>query len=404
MRRSFGLAAYMAIARRAAQVPPPPRIARPDGPLIWGHATDAVRAAALVQIAARLSRQRPGAHMLLTAAAGVEVPGRLGPQVIPQPVPDETVAAAEAFLGYWAPDLCLWTGGDLRPALVTCSAQFGVPLFLVDADDARLARPSRRWLPDVTRAVLGRFRAVMARSDGAARALRRAGLPEDRITVTGPLRDGAFALSYNESDHEELSGLLRGRPLWLAAMLQPEELDTVMAAQREIGRMAHRSLLIVVPDDPAQGPGIRDRLNQQGLRTAVWSEGQMPEETTQVLLADTHGELGLWYQLAPITLMGSSLTPGGGRDPNEPAAHGSAILHGPNVGRYLARYTRYTEEDAARIVRDRATLATAVQQLFAPDRAAAMAHAAWDVASQGAGVMDRILDLVEATLDADGEA
>ena len=113
--------------------------------------------------------------------------------------------------------------------------------------------------------------------------------------------------------------------------------------------------------------------------------------------------MGLWYRVAPITFMGSSLEAGQwGRDPNEPAAHGSAILYGPNVRRYLSGYSRFAEAGAARIVRDADTLAAAVQRLIPPDQSAAMAHAAWDVASQSAGVTDKILDLVQDTLDVMG--
>jgi len=226
---------------------------------------------------------------------------------------------------------------------------------------------------------------------------------DTEISVTGPFQEGAIALGYNESDREDLASLLRGRPVWLGAMIQPTELDTIMDAHRRVSRLAHRSLLVIVPDDPAEGLRFKARLRAQGWRVAVWSEGAMPEETTQVLLADTFGELGLWYRLAPITFMGSSLESGQwGRDPNEPAAHGSAILYGPNVRRYLSSYSRFAEAGGARIVRDSETLAGAVQRLIAPDQSAAMAHAAWDVASQGSEVTDKIMDLVQDTLDVMG--
>ncbi len=209
-----------------------------------------------------------------------------------------------------------------------------------------------------------------------------------------------MALPYHASDHEDLSALLRGRPVWLAAMLQQNEIDTVLDAHRTVSKLAHRALLIVVPDDPAQGDEFETVLEEGGWRYVVWSEGQMPGETTQVLLADTRGELGLWYLIASTTFMGSSLYPGQvGRDPNEPAAHGSAIPYGPNVRRYLSSYSRFAEAGAARIVRDAPTLAAAVERLIAPDQSAAMAHAARDVASKGAEVTDQILDLVQDTLD-----
>ena len=106
------------------------------------------------------------------------------------------------------------------------------------------------------------------------------------------------------------------------------------------------------------------------------------------------------YRLAPVTFLGGSLVSGvGGRDPFEAAALGSAILYGPNVGRYLAAYSRLASVGAARIVKDAETLAGAVQRLSAPDQAAAMAHAAWEVVTQGAEATDRLLDLLQDTLD-----
>ena len=209
-----------------------------------------------------------------------------------------------------------------------------------------------------------------------------------------------MALPYNQSDHDELSKLLRGRHVWLAAMAQPDELPVILKAHQEVSKLAHRAFLVIVPDDITRTATYRQQLESSGWRFAIWSEGDLPEEATQILLADTVGELGLWYLLATVTFMGSSLFSGqSGRDPNEPAAHGSAILYGPNVSRYLTSYTRYSEAGAARLVRDAETLAAAVQRLIAPDESAAMAHAAWDVSSQGAAVTDQIIDLVQDSLD-----
>jgi 3-deoxy-D-manno-octulosonic-acid transferase len=400
MSRSLSLAAYLAYARRAGRVGDAPTQARPVGPMIWAHAVDAARADTLVHLAERLAGQRQGLHLLLTTTG--TAPTRLDPDgpVLWQLVPEDNVPAAEAFLTHWRPDICLWTGGDLKPALLICAARQNIPLYLVDADEAYLERASWRWFPDMPRAVLGLFTEVLARNEGAARLLRRFGAPERIVSVTGAFQEGAMTLPFNSAEREEMANLLRSRPLWLAAKVQRAELEVVLEAHREVSRLAHRSLLIIAPDVLEDSAEIRRILTERDWRTAVWSEGELPSETTQVILADTKGEMGLWYRLAPVTFMGSSLVSGQhGRDPNEPAAHGSAILYGPNVGRYLNRYSRYAEAGAARIVRDAATLTAAVQRLIAPDQAAVMAHAAWDVASKGAAVTDRIQDMLLDRLD-----
>lgn len=411
MAASLSLTAYLAWARRGnagAGAPFAPAAERPAGALIWGHATSLEHAKALVQLVERLSAQRGntpgvaggGLHLLLTTGEGVHLPAHPRALTFHQPLAGDAAATADAFFAHWRPDVCLWTGGDLRPALVTAAADAGVPMILVDAKTALLEGAGWRWLPDVTGPLLGRFRQIMARSEAVARRLRRLGAPRDRVTVTGVLREGAIALPYDEAQRDEMATALRGRPIWLAAMLDHAELETVLAAHRQASRLAHRLFLIVVPDDIAQAGAFRDTLRRGKWRHAIWSQGGMPQEATQVLLADTRGEMGLWYRLATISLMGSSLLPGmGGSDPNEPAAHGSAILYGPNVGRHLPGYRRYAAGGGACLVQDAETLAAELTRLIAVDRSAAMANAAWEVATAGAEVTDRILDELQDMLD-----
>lgn len=404
MARSISLAAYLAYARRSTSAPPRPDITRPEGELIWGHAPDRTRADALCQIVERLSVQRPGIRLLLTTTAETEISDELAPGILHAELPPDTVVAAEAFLNHWKPDICLWAGGDLRPALISCADTRETPLFLIDAEESHLSRNGWRWFPDLPRSLLEMFAQIQVQNEETARMLRRLGVSDADITVAPALRAEATPLPYNEAEREELAVLLRGRPLWLAANLHSDELETVLEARRKVAQISHRSLLIVVPLNAEHGRKISKRMDEEeNVSVAVWADGDMPKETTQILLAEERRELGLWYRLAPLSFIGHSLLPGmEGCNPNVPAVHGSAILYGPNVRRYLTEYSRFAEARAARIVRDADTLAAAVQNLIAPDQAAMMAHAAWDVASQGAEVTDRILDLIQDTLDVVG--
>mgnify|MGYP002278848044 CR=1 FL=1 len=401
MSRSLGLATYLAYTRRTTAGSYTPMAQRPSGPLVWAHASDQTHVNALLQLLERMRGQRPVLQMLLTArhtyvddkAAGWD-------HVHPEGLPADSLPVAERFLDHWRPDFLLWTGGDLHAALITAASERGIPMALIDIEEDNLGKPGWRWFPDLPDALLRCFDAIMVRDEATKRHLRRIGVPGARIAVTGALLDGAMPLPCVESDRSELSRILLGRPVWLAAMLHEDELDVVLAAHRQISRMALRAILVIVPRDPARTPVFRAGLEQSGLRFVTWSQDEIPEETTQVVLADTQGELGLWYRLAPISFMGSSLVSGAhGSDPNEPAAHGSAILYGPNIRRYLDSYSRFAQSGAARIVRDENTLASAVNSLIPPDKSAAMAHAAWEVASRSAALTDRIADLVQDRLD-----
>lgn len=381
--------------------PPPPR---PEGTVVWYQAATADHADLADDLAERLTQVRPGLHVLLTATPDILRGRPPGPGVLACPLPADEGGAAQAFLAHWRPDAGVWTAGMVRPALLAAAQKGGVPLYLVDADAAHLPAPGWRFIPSATRAALRRFALIMARDGAAESALRRGlGVRDTPITIAGPLRVASKPLPYDEKNHEELAGLLRARPVWLAAHLRPEETAVVLAAYTEIMRVSHRALLVLAPERTEQSGDIRDAVASSGLRHVVWSEGRLPDETTQAILADTANDLGLWYRLAPVSFMGGSLVAGGdGSDPGEPAAHGSAILYGPNIRAYVAEYARYAEAGAARIVRDAATLAGAVRRTLPPDQSARMAHAAWDVATRNAAVMDRVVDMILGALDARG--
>ncbi|MFP4304680.1 MAG: 3-deoxy-D-manno-octulosonic acid transferase [Rhodosalinus sp.] len=372
---------------------------RPPGELVWLHVTGAQRRGPLLRLGQRLAGQRPGLTLLYTAAPDVPPPPRLRGAALWQPLPAEGVGEAQRFMRHWAPDCCLWSGGAPRAALLGAASKAGVPLFLVDADERDLDG-GLTWLLTLRGDAFGRFDAALARDDGAARRLRRLGIPSDRISVIGPLQEGSGPLPCDEAAFDSFSGLLATRPVWLAAMTQPAEVAPVLQAHRATLRLAHRLLLILVPDKPADADAAAADISAAGLLAVRRSAGELPDDATQVYLADTRGEMGLWYRLSPVTFMASSLEAGhGGRDPYEPAALGSAVICGPNMDHHIDACSRLLAGGAARVAGDAASLSDALSHLIAPDRAAAMAQAGWQIVSAGAEVTDRITDLVLDTLD-----
>lgn len=401
---SLSLAAYRAYVKRNPAPEYEPCCPRPKGELIWAHATNRDRFVALVDLCSRLAAQRNGLQVLITYDAERVPDGSTGNAMASLPacnveaLPGDHPDSVEKFLDHWAPDVCLWTGGFLRPNLILAAADRTMPMFLIDASENGFDSRKERWFPEVSRRLLSVFSAIMAQTDAARRRILKLGVAPEDVVLSPQFQPGGQVLPCDLTELDEMTNQLAARPVWLAVEIQPDEVDLVLMAHRQAARLAHRLLLILVP--ATENHDIATRVAAQGFRVADWSQGAIPDEITQVLVVDTPDELGLWYRLAPLAFIGSSLVSGHrGQDPFCAAALGSAVLYGPNVSDHLDAYTRLSAAGAARIVRDADGLGTAVLRLIAPDFAASMAHAGWEVVSSGAELTDQVIEMVQNALD-----
>lgn len=408
MDRSIGLGLYLLAAGRRARggaaAPAPPR---PEGTLVWLAALDPAAGHGLGQLARRLAEERPGLRVLLSAPGGCA--GDTAARVVQTEMPEDATGAVRAFLDHWRPDAVVLTGGRLRPVLVHAAARRAIPLLLAEAPGAlTVDGGSPRWWPGVMRALLRSFARIFALDEPALRALRRAGAPPAASAIGGRLEAESRALGCNEAERAAVARSLGTRPAWLAAALPMAELDMVAAAHLAALRMTHRLLLILVPADLGQAEAMAARLiAHHGLIVARRGSDDELSEETQVYIADTEGELGLWYRLAPIAWLGGTLAgPGCLRHPFEAAALGAAIVHGPVTAPHAAACADLSRAGGSRVLKNSAELGETVGDLLAPDRAARLARAAWEVESAGVEATDQlvraVLELLPAPAPANG--
>lgn len=401
MAQSLGLTAYRALMRRGEAELPRLDLPRPPGELVWIHAAEPGNTAPLVDLAVRLMSLREGLGVLITVPKGAKPPHILQHQeIVVTVVPEEHPASVKAFVHHWHPDTCLWAWGGLRPNLVLATAERKVPMLVIDVDSAGFDGRRDRWLPNVARRLLGAFEVIVVRSPAAARRLTQLGLDRGDFRIVTPLLAGGRALPCDDEDVVAFSATIVGRAVWFANAVGPDEVQTVLKAHKQALRMSHRLLLILRPVDGLAVDRVGELALELDLQAQIWGDGGHPEEVTQLLIALDPGDVGLFYRVAAVSFMGGSLVAGGTAcDPFEAAALGSAVLYGPKVGHFVNAYLRLAAAGAARIVNDVGALGTAVTRLAAPDQAAVMAHAGWDVISEGAVVTDMVVDLVQEALD-----
>ena len=404
MGRSISLAAYRALSRRRYQSPDasdlPPR---PEGELVWTHASDLTRLTAMQDLAHRLRSLRPDVTVLITydmTALKDPIPQAEKPDAWVIPLASDHPMVARSFLAHWRPDICLWMGDQLMVNLVSAAADQAFSMILADVGGSDIQSGRHKWFPTLTRQVVEFFDQIMANSEPAARAVIRLGVTPTKVKVTERLRISAVPPPCSDDDLADVMADLGGRPVWLAAEAQAAEIRPVLSAHRMALRLAHRLLLVLVLDNPKDIDIAKRQLKEMGLRYADWDAGAMIEDAVNVVITGGNDEIGLWYRVAPLAFLAQSLPANArGIAPLAAAALGCAILYGPNVGRYIDSYSRLSSAGAARTVNDGEMLGQALLQLIAPDQAASMALAGWEVATEGADLTDRLIDLISDRLD-----
>lgn len=398
MAYSIGLTLYNLAARPLGEQQDP-RPARPGGSLVWVHSPGGESLGAMLELARRLIEDDGVSVVLTLPDAVVGRPPITGAWV--QPAPPDFPRSVQDFLDHWKPDLAVFAEGEVRPALIHEAQARKLPLLMVEGRAPHLMPGRDGWFPGLIKAALAAFRHVLVLDDAAARAFRKAGADPERLQTTGRMEEGSAALPYVESDRAALAHALATRPVWLAADVTEAEEGAIIAAHREVLKLAHRLLLVLAPQDPSRAPALAQRMEaQEGWRVACRRSDQDPDTETEVYVVEGGAEYGLWYRLAPVTFLGGSLDGTGcARNPMEAAAMGSAILYGPRSGAYGVAYGRLGAARAARMVGSGADLALALGDLLAPDRAARQAQSAWMISSDGAEVTARVMEMIRALLD-----
>ncbi|MEM0948470.1 MAG: glycosyltransferase N-terminal domain-containing protein [Pseudomonadota bacterium] len=363
---------------------------------IWCDVSPGIAMAPVLHLLDRIIAENRGVTVTLTAARGTDLPADLRPTVSYADRPIELRQSMEKFIAENRPQVAVFAGSGLMPSAIDACASAGTATVLVCGDTQPLSGLARRWKEFRLRSRVRRLDHLFANSSKDAQHLRRLGAEADRIEILGPLEEAAPVLHCDEQEWDALASLMSARPAWLAALALKSELPAIEEAQRAASRMSHRLLLIVVPRTPNDGPAMARWFQEQGWQTGLRSDGAEPEPEIQVYIADEEAELGLWYRLAPISFIGSTLTAaeGGGHNPGAPAALGSAILHGPYVADFEREFGRLSEGGGTRLVASGAQLGSAVSEFLSPDRAAKQAHRAWETTFQGAEASDRVVSVV----------
>lgn len=373
---------------------------RPEGTLVWIHGASVGESLSALSLIDRLLAERPNLHVLMTTGTVTSaklLEKRLPARAFHQYVPVDHAGWIQRFLAHWRPDLALWLESELWPNMIQSVAEAGTPLVLLNGRMSEASFVRWKRVPFLIKPLLAQFALCLGQDDEQTARLAALGAPKARSV--GNLKYAALPLPADEAGLTQLQRSIGDRPVWLASSTHAGEEALAARVHRALAA-THRGLLtIVAPRHPDRGGEIAAELRVMGLTVAQRSTGDDPAGA-DIYLADTLGELGLFYRLAPVVFMGKTLLHEGGHNPLEPAQLTCALVSGPHMQNFAAVQDKLRAAGAVVEVADEAALAQAVGGILSDStRCLRLAEAARRVAAAEAGVLDAVLRELGPWLD-----
>jgi len=306
---------------------------RPSGKLIWLHAASVGETISMLQLIEKLLIQNIKSHLIITTgtvSSARLVKNRLPQRTIHQYIPVDRPSYVRRFMNHWKPDIALWTESEFWPNIITETQKHKIPLVLVNG---RISTKSfigwRRGAPSLIKTLLQCFTLCLGQSDIDVDRLKILGAINSKYL--GNLKFAAAPLPANTYIFTALKSAIKHRPVFLAVSTHAGEEEIIATTHKCLKSRFPNLLTIIIPRHPKRGPEILRKVQPILANSMLRSKNGLITDTTDIYIADTIGELGVFYRLTEIVFIGKSLEAFGGQNPLEALNLNCAVIHGPHM-------------------------------------------------------------------------
>ena len=330
------------------------KIKRPSGKLIWFHSASVGETLSVIPLIQKLIKDDSEVNILITSTTMTSAqifekkPLR---QVIHQMAPHDTFFVSRRFLTHWKPDLAIRVESEIWPRILLELKKDETPNFLFNARFSKKTLFKIQQQAESSAFLLSLFDGIHVQENYTKEILAQVGVDVQKISVTGSLKDSRKKLPVDKNDLKKFKKVIGSQNVWLAASTHPGEDEVILAAHKKVG-----GILIIAPRHIERAKQIARLSSLLGFKTQLRSEEPEIKAETSVYIADTMGEMGLWYSLTSVAFVGGSLVEKGGHNPVEVAQSNTYILHGPNTYNALERYDQLRQAGICFLVKNESEL------------------------------------------------
>lgn len=374
-----------------------PVLKRPEGKLIWLHGASVGETLSMLPLIQKLLEIYPNLNIMVTSGTVTSadlMAKRLPERAFHQYLPIDNPVFTTRFIKHWQPDLALWFESELWPAMLSSIKRKNIPLILINGRISNKAFKRWQQFDYISKELLGCFTFCLGQTEEDAYRLRMMGAKDS--FCLGNLKYAGINPPIDALKRQEIMEQINGRPFWVASSTHNDEELRIAKLHKNLKNKIPGLITLFAPRHPNRGLEIKTQITELGLNVALRSANEKITPDTDIYIADTLGEVGIWYDISPLVFIGGSLIPHGGQNFIEPSRMRSAVIVGPHMHNFTDAVNRAKKADGLIQVNDIADLEEMVFTLLNnKELLEAKRSLAYNWATSEAKVLDGIVEKVK---------
>jgi len=338
---------------------------RVAGNLVWFHGSSVGELLSILPLVYELEKNQSIKQILITSStlSSAEIFKKFKfNKTVHQFFPIDSVLYSHKFLNYWKPAIAIFVESEIWPSIFSVLTKKNTPLLLLNARITKKTFDKWNYIKSFSNSVFKNISRAYPQNNETFNYLKK--LNVSKIKIMGNLK-------FVNNEHDKLIKLdrallknLKNRKIWCASSTHSGEEVLCSKVHLNLKKKYKNLLTIIIPRHVHRVDKIVQEINGLKLNVVLHSSNPKKIKDADIYLVDTYGETKKFYNSSDVVFMGKSLVGKGGQNPLEPARHGAAVLHGPNIDNFSDIYKLLDKLKITHKVKNLSSLTNLVNKLL----------------------------------------
>ncbi len=308
---------------------------RPNGKLIWINGVSIGEAKSGLTIAKEFLVNKPNCNILFSTSTISAYREMLKQKehLILVYLPIDLRFLIKRFVKYWKPDLTIFMESEIWPNIINELHNKKLRFTIVNG---RMSDKSFFWWKSLnffTRPMFSKISSCTTQDEISKNRFKKLGVKN--VDCSSNIKFLSNKLSFEKKDHISLKKKLGKKTVITFFSTHKNEEMIIIDCFDVLSKTFKNLLFIIIPRHLKNSYGIEKNLKKKKYSYGIRSLKENLIKKHNFYIADTFGELGLFFSLSKISIVGGSFSDRGGHNPIEASYFNCAVIFGPNMKNFI---------------------------------------------------------------------